>query len=136
VETGAIGTELLLSAINQRRLGVSGRAIHDGPPHLLFRVAEGAVLAGLALRLAGERAHAASSSLYLAGGLAFRYAWVEAGRASARDDEAVASMARGATGRREITRTRRPRAVAGARLWTETVRRASLLAERALPGRS
>jgi hypothetical protein len=33
--------------------------------------------------------------MYLAGGLAFRYAWVYAGKASAGDDAAVAAMARG-----------------------------------------
>jgi hypothetical protein len=54
---------------------------------------------GLALRLLRKRAgpwtHDAASVLYLAGGLAFRYAWVDAGRESATDDAAVAGMARG-----------------------------------------
>ncbi len=36
------------------------------------------------------------SVCYLAAGLCFRYGWVEAGKRSAADDEAVARMARGA----------------------------------------
>jgi hypothetical protein len=136
VESGAMGVELLLSAINERRLGPAGRARRQGRPRTLFRLAEGSVLAGLALRLAGERVHAVSSVLYLAGGLAFRYAWVEAGRASARDDVAVARTARGHAApheRREESRWRTPGSAARGRVWTETVRRASLLAERVLP---
>jgi hypothetical protein len=35
-----------------------------------------------------------ASVLYLLGGLSFRFAWIEAGRQSAGDDEAVARMAR------------------------------------------
>jgi cytochrome b len=52
----------------------------------------------LALRLAHRRGGAwtqhLSSTLFLAAGLAFRLGWVGAGPASARDDEAVALMAR------------------------------------------
>ena len=40
------------------------------------------------------RVHHAACVLYLAAGLLFRFAWVGAGRASARDDRAVAEMAR------------------------------------------
>jgi hypothetical protein len=36
-----------------------------------------------------------ASLCYLGAGLCFRYAWVGAGKTSARDDEAVARMARG-----------------------------------------
>jgi Polysulphide reductase, NrfD len=136
VESGAMGIELVLSTINERRLGPAGRARRQGRPRTLFRVAEGSVLTGLALRLAGERVHAVSSVLYLAGGLAFRYAWVEAGRASARDDVAVARTARGHAApaeRRQASRWRDPRGAAPGRVWTETVRRTSLLAERLLP---
>ena len=53
--------------------------------------------AGLALRFARSRGpwvHHAASALYLAAGLAFRYAWVGAGRQSAGHDEVVAQMAR------------------------------------------
>jgi hypothetical protein len=35
-----------------------------------------------------------ASALYLASGLAFRYAWVEAGKISASDDRHVAAMSR------------------------------------------
>jgi hypothetical protein len=38
--------------------------------------------------------HHVASVLYLAAGLMFRYAWVGAGRHSARHDEVVAKMAR------------------------------------------
>ena len=99
VEAGAIATELLLSEVNERRLGGLTGALKQGTPGRLFRLAEGAVVAGLALRLARRRAgpgaHHLASALYLAGGLAFRYAWVGAGRASATDDVSVARMARG-----------------------------------------
>jgi formate-dependent nitrite reductase membrane component NrfD len=87
VETVAMSTELALSTINERRIG-------EGFKHTrLFQVASWSVRAGLALRLSG-RAHRVSSGLFLAGGLAFRYAWVRAGHDSARDDLAVAQMAR------------------------------------------
>jgi hypothetical protein len=56
------------------------------------------VRTGLALRLGRARGgpwvHHCASVLYLLAGLAFRFAWVGAGRTSARDDEAVARMAR------------------------------------------
>ena len=42
----------------------------------------------------GPGAHHFASLLYLAAGLMFRYAWVGAGRASARHDRVVAQMAR------------------------------------------
>jgi hypothetical protein len=42
----------------------------------------------------GPNVHHAASLLYLTGGLLFRYAWVGAGRESARDHEVVAEMAR------------------------------------------
>jgi hypothetical protein len=56
------------------------------------------VRAGLGLRLArrrgGPAVHHVASACYLAAGLCFRYAWVEAGKPSAGDDEAVARTAR------------------------------------------
>ena len=59
------------------------------------------MVAGLALRLGRRRlgpgAHHVASGLYLVAGLAFRQAWVAAGHDSARDDRAVAEMARTAT---------------------------------------
>jgi formate-dependent nitrite reductase membrane component NrfD len=101
VETGAIATELALSTLNERRLGRLAEALEAGGVGKLFRGAKWAVRTGLALRLvrrrAGPTSHHVASGLYLAAGLAFRYAWVAAGRNSARDDRAVAKTAR--TGR-------------------------------------
>ena len=138
VESGAIAAELLLSSINRRRLGPAGRTLRQGRPRMLFRIANGTVLAGLALRLGGARTHTISSLLYLAGGLAYRYAWIQAGPASAHDDVAVARTARGEGApreRRQLSRERRARTSRPARAWTETVRRTSLVAERILPVR-
>jgi hypothetical protein len=138
LETGAMVAELVLSEVNERRLGHEGLALEHGRAGRLFQGARGAVLAGLALRLArrrlGPAAHHAASVLYLAGGLAFRHAWVEAGKASAGDDQAVAEAARGRAEPRLRSVARTPagfgRAVRGA--YPEAVRRASLLAERVL----
>jgi formate-dependent nitrite reductase membrane component NrfD len=98
VQVGAIASELALSTVNERRLGRLGRALAEGAAGRLFRTAKWSIRAGLALRLArqsrGPWTDHAASLLYLAGGLAFRYAWVAAGRASATDDEAVAATAR------------------------------------------
>jgi hypothetical protein len=98
IETGAMAMELGLSSLNERRLGRLGQPLKHGRPGTLFKVAKWCVRAGLALRFArkrgGPRVHHAASVLYLLGGLAFRYAWVGAGRTSAGDDEAVASTAR------------------------------------------
>jgi formate-dependent nitrite reductase membrane component NrfD len=97
VETGAMATELLLSEINRRRLGRLGDALDEGGAGRLFTAAKWGVRVGLALRFArgrGVAVHHVASGLYLASGLAFRYAWVAAGRRSALDDRAVAEMAR------------------------------------------
>ena len=94
IETGAIAAELALSVANERRLGEIGRPLREGR---LFKTAKWAVRAGLGLRLArGERARQAAGALFLAGGLAFRFAWVEAGKRAAGDDETVARAARDA----------------------------------------
>jgi formate-dependent nitrite reductase membrane component NrfD len=98
VETVAIATELVLSSWNERRLGDLAEDLEQGRAGVLFKFAKWSVRTGLALRLArarvGTPAHHVASVLYLAGGLGFRYAWVAAGRGSARDDEAVAQVAR------------------------------------------
>jgi hypothetical protein len=98
VETGAIAAELAISAVQERRLGRLRGAIEEGTPGRLFKLAKGSVTAGLALRALSARAgpgvHHVASALYLAGGLAYRYAWVKAGVRSAHDDGAVARMAR------------------------------------------
>jgi hypothetical protein len=96
VEIAAMTAELLLSVVNERRLGPLSRGLDRGRPGKLFKAAKWAVRAGLALQLARRRpaAQHVASGLYLAAGLMFRYAWVGAGPLSARDDRVVAEMAR------------------------------------------
>jgi hypothetical protein len=98
VETGAMAAELLLSVVNERRLGPLASGLQEGRPGTLFKAAKWAVRVGLSLRAfrrpLGPGAHHVASVLYLAAGLMFRFAWVGAGRASARHDRAVAQMAR------------------------------------------
>jgi hypothetical protein len=98
VETGAMASELVLSSLNERRLGRFGEALDTGRAGRLFEFAKWSVRAGLGLRFLRRRVgpwtHHTASALYLLGGLAFRFAWIEAGRNSAADDEAVARMAR------------------------------------------
>jgi Polysulphide reductase, NrfD len=147
VESGAMISEFLLASINERRLGRAAAALEHGMPGRLFKAAKWGVRIGFALRYArgpvGPWAHHTASVLYLASGLGFRYAWVNAGRASATDHEAVARMARGQVtvddeARRDSTRARASRLPSTFRKpsrlripgYAETVRRASLLAER------
>lgn len=98
VETAAMTAELLLSVVNERKLGPLASGLEEGRPGRLFKSAKWAVRAGLALRAVrkplGPGAHHVASVLYLAAGLMFRYAWVGAGPRSARDDREVAQMAR------------------------------------------
>ena len=98
IETGAMASELVLSSFNERRLGGLAGPLSEGRSGRLFKLGKGAVLSALALRLArrrlGRPAHDLASVLYLAGGLAFRQAWVAAGHASADDDRAVVETAR------------------------------------------
>lgn len=97
IETTAMATELALSHYNEKRLGSLGHSLEQGRPGVLFQGAKWAVRAGLALRLLHRRLpaeHHVASLLYLGAGLAFRYAWVGAGRTSAGDDEEVARTAR------------------------------------------
>jgi hypothetical protein len=95
VETGAMAAELALSVVNERRLGPLAKGLSEGRPGTLFKTAKATVRAGLALQLARRPALGhLSSLLYLAAGALFRYAWVKAGPPSARDDRAVAHMAR------------------------------------------
>ncbi len=101
VETAGMLAELSLSHLGERRLGDAAESLRSGRPGRLFRAAKTLVVLGLSLRLvrrrAGPRAHDLASIAYLIAGLAFRYAWVDAGKASARDDAAVAAMSRGET---------------------------------------
>lgn len=149
LETASMITELSLSAIGERRLGDTAEALRRGRPGIFLHAAKSLVGLGLSLRLlerrAGPRAHDVASVMYLAGGLAFRFAWVYAGKASATDDAAVAAMARA---RAPHDDRREPRALSAARsplpvpdvvrrAYGEAVRRASLAIERRLrvPGR-
>jgi hypothetical protein len=146
IETGAMLAEFGLSLVNERRLGRAGEALETGGPGILFRVAQAAAATGLSLRFARRRygvgVHHLASACYLGAGLAFRYAWVGAGRASAVDHEAVARTARGEVtvedrviqrgrGHRLESTSRRPLRVTvpGKRLYTDTIRRLSLVAE-------
>jgi formate-dependent nitrite reductase membrane component NrfD len=145
IETAAMVTELGISALGERRLGDAGGALRRGRPGVYFRVGKSLVVLGIALRLAarrtGSREHNVASVLYLAAGLSFRFAWVYAGQASAADDAAVASVARGrralqddAPERREARASstwRSPLPVPDAvrRTYGEAIRRTSLAIE-------
>ena len=92
----------------------SPRGSRTGRPGTLFKAAKWSVRVGLSLRFARSRGgpwvHHVASVLYLAAGLAFRYAWVGAGRHSARHDEVVAKMARETAAARSHERAARLRA--------------------------
>jgi hypothetical protein len=140
--------ELSLSAVGERRLGDTAEALRRGHPGVFFRAAKSLVVLGLSLRLAerrmGAREHDLASAMYLLGGLAFRFAWVYAGKASAADDAAVAAMGRDRralhdpseephTPRAQSTpRAPLPLPDAARRAYGEAVRRASLAIERRL----
>jgi formate-dependent nitrite reductase membrane component NrfD len=98
VESGAVTAELLLSALNEQRLGFLGEVLEEGRPGTLFRTAKWLARTGMLLRLARRRGgpwtHHVASLCYLAAALCFRYAWVVSGPPSAHDDGAVARMAR------------------------------------------
>jgi formate-dependent nitrite reductase membrane component NrfD len=146
LETASMLTELALSAINERHAGSAGGALTSGSAGRTYRLAQALVFAGLSTRVVGRRSgesrlHDAASVMYLAAGLAFRFAWIQAGRASAADHEAVVTMARGRDpldgagelpkGAREPSQFRSPMPLGGLRrLWGEAVRRASLAVER------
>jgi hypothetical protein len=96
VQAGAMAAELILSVVNERRLGQFAAPLHRSGK---MKAAKWLVNAGLALQ--ALRADRVASVLYLGAGLLFRYAWVEAGKDSARDDEAVSQAARDAAGGHE-----------------------------------
>ncbi len=117
LETAAILAELTLSSVNERRLGRAGEVLSQGTAGAAVATAKaarrGRSRAGPARgRRVGPRGRDAAGVLYLAAGLAFRFAWVEAGRASARDDEAVALTARGKVAADERLRERTERRIA------------------------
>jgi formate-dependent nitrite reductase membrane component NrfD len=138
LETTSILIELSLSALNERRLGNAGEALRRGRPALIYRTAKTAVALGLSTQLLARRGTSRpqdlASGLYLAGGLAFRFAWIYAGRQSATDHEAMATLGREGPGSRwaeSSARSARP-ASAGRRVWGEAIRRSSLAVERLL----
>ena len=98
IETLAMGAELAMSSYNEKRLGRLARSLQEGRPGKLFQAAKWMARVGISLRLARSRGgpwvHHLASVLFLLAGLAFRFAWVGAGRTSALDHEAVARMAR------------------------------------------
>jgi hypothetical protein len=98
IETLAMGAELTLSTVNEKRLGRLARSLQEGRPGMFFQAAKWMIRVGLALRFARSRGgpwvHHLASVLFLLAGLAFRFGWVGAGRTSALDHEAVARMHR------------------------------------------
>ena len=99
VQAGAMLAELALSTINERLLGAHAAPLHH---NRAMKWAKRLVHGGLGMQLLRRRtgrseAGLAASALYLLAGLLFRFAWVEAGKASASDDRAVAEMARSHT---------------------------------------
>jgi hypothetical protein len=147
IEPASMLTELSLSGLGERRLGDAADALRRGPPGAIFRAAKTLVAVGLSLRLVarrtGPREHDLASAMYLAAGLAFRFAWVYAGKASAANDAAVAAMGRGRRSlhddredppqRRAPSTRRRPLPLPddARRAYGEAVRRTSLAIERA-----
>ncbi|MCW3008349.1 MAG: hypothetical protein JWP17_2975 [Solirubrobacterales bacterium] len=98
IATGAMTVELVLSEVNERRLGRLALALHEGTPGRLFTAAKWLARTGIAARVGRRRLPSWSEHVgdaaHLTAALCFRYAWVEAGKHSARDDEAVARTAR------------------------------------------
>jgi formate-dependent nitrite reductase membrane component NrfD len=151
LQAAAMLTELLLSTVNERRLGRAGEVLKEGNAGRLFRAGEWLAATAVALNLLGPGrtrplGQHVASFLHLAGGLAFRFAWIEAGKASARDDEVVALMARARVTaderlrrhaeRRTLSKDRLPRARGRAstalRTWSGAIGRTSLLTDRLL----
>ena len=102
VEDGAIAAELILSQINEHRLGELGVALSEGEGGRWFNRAKWLTRAALAARMSRGRLpepldHGASVA-YLAAALCYRFGWVRAGRTSAHDDVAVARNARAGWG--------------------------------------
>ena len=149
IEHLSLVAHVAMSSANRRQLGTTGGALDIGRHGVLLRRAERALLAGVVAKItvrllhrrtARELVDTAASATYLAAGLAVRMAWIEAGKASAKDDESAAALGRqtrdasdsadasleprlGSTSRLQL-RVHRAR-----RVWSETVRRVSLAIE-------
>jgi formate-dependent nitrite reductase membrane component NrfD len=98
VEAAAMFAELALSTINERHLGPLSHGLAHGRPGTLFKTAKWLTRGGLALRLGfrrrGSWTHHAASGVFMLAALLFRFAWVGAGKANAREDRVVAQMHR------------------------------------------
>jgi formate-dependent nitrite reductase membrane component NrfD len=98
VEAGAMFAELALSTINERHLGPLKAGLDEGRPGTYFKSAKWLTRLGLGLRLGfrkpGAWPHHVASGIFMLAALLFRYAWVSAGRANAREDRVVAQMHR------------------------------------------
>jgi formate-dependent nitrite reductase membrane component NrfD len=105
VESGAMAAELVLSEINRRHLGRLAHALEEPPAASWYSGAKWLARGGLAARALrrwlGPATDHVASVAFMGAALCFRFAWVLAGRASARDDEAVARMARARATRSE-----------------------------------
>jgi formate-dependent nitrite reductase membrane component NrfD len=136
LEAAAMLAELSLSHLTERRLGDTAEVLRRGRAGLLFRAAKSLAVFGLSMRVAGRRAgpraHDVASVAYLAAGLAFRYAWVDAGKASAHDDAAAAAMGRDRpTLSQEQSTLREPLPLPDpGRAYGAVIRRTSLVLER------
>ncbi|MBE2317765.1 polysulfide reductase NrfD [Solirubrobacter sp. CPCC 204708] len=90
LELLAMGGKLILSPINDRHIGSLAEPLEH---HRAYKLSNWAARIGVALRLL-RRGGDVPSVLFLASALLTRIAWIEAGKQSAGDDEAVARMAR------------------------------------------
>jgi hypothetical protein len=90
LELLAMGGKLVLSPINDRHIGSLAEPLEH---HRAYKASNWAARIGVALRLL-RRGGDLPSLLFLASALLTRIAWIEAGKQSAGDDEAVARMAR------------------------------------------
>ena len=149
IEHLSLVAHVALSSTNRRRLGVAGEALDSGGHGVALRGAERALLAGvlakIAVRLlrrpaARDLVDTAASATYLAAGLAVRMAWIEAGKASAKDDVSAAAHGRRTRDASHgVDESPDPRLTSTSRLplrlhdaprvWSETVRRLSLAIE-------
>ncbi len=94
-----MAAELLLSEFNRERLGSLASVLEDGAGAVWFTPRPDGYPAPGWARASSASAGAAlaehfASFCFLSAALCFRFAWVESGRSSAQDDEAVARMAR------------------------------------------